>query len=327
MKNNHSNILLSVIIPVFNVRPFLTECLDSVLAQDFKNFEIILINDGSYDGSGRICDAYSRKDPRIQYYRQKNKGLSATRNLGLNQAQGDYIFFLDSDDWLEREDAFSLLLNEAKESNADLVYCYSYIAAKDGKKYENWTNSYLSNNSYSSINDKKDLLYPCICWIKLYRKDFIENNKIRFLENVYYEDNPWNMETLFYSRNIVVIKEYLINYRVRHDSITKYKNHTFSVQNHYNLVTAHEMDFFDNHKDSEWLPYLRIYWIHQSLIHYFMIDDAERQLFFYEMKRNIKRIHSRHTGCLKNRFKSFAIKRLPHFLFKRMIKSSYMKDL
>lgn len=319
--------LLSVIVPVYNVAPYLQECLDSLLSQKFVTMEVLLINDGSTDGSDQICEKYSRNDPRIRYYSQKNKGLSATRNLGLDQAKGEYIFFLDSDDWLDREDALSLLLEKAEDSKAHMVYCGSNIVSEKGIKYENWSNAYLEEKDYYSIAHKVKLLYPCMCWIKLYRKDFIDSHGIRFLENVLYEDNPWNMETLFYSRKISVTKENLINYRKRHDSITKQDKHTFTIQKHYNLITAYEMDFFDKHLNSKWLPVVQLYWIHQSLIHYFMIDPIERHLYFAQMKKNIRRIRLQAAVDLKTRTKFIMIKILPHFLFKLLVKSSYIMDI
>ena len=101
--------LISVIIPVYNVEEYLCECVDSVLVQTYQNFEIILVDDGSTDSSGRICDEYAEKDSRISVIHQENRGPSKTRNTGLNNANGKYIYFLDSDDYIENN-ALELLV-------------------------------------------------------------------------------------------------------------------------------------------------------------------------------------------------------------------------
>ena len=100
--------LISIIVPVYNVEPYLNKCLDSIVNQTYKKLEIILIDDGSTDNSGLICDEYASKDNRIIVVHQKNKGLSAARNVGLNIAKGDYIAFVDSDDFIEKDMYFTM---------------------------------------------------------------------------------------------------------------------------------------------------------------------------------------------------------------------------
>ena len=92
---------ISLIIPIYNVREYIEQCLDSVIAQDYENFEILLVDDGSTDGSEAVCDSYADKDPRIKVFHTENKGLSCARNIALDAAQGEYISFLDGDDWME----------------------------------------------------------------------------------------------------------------------------------------------------------------------------------------------------------------------------------
>ena len=117
---------VSLIIPVYNVLAFLDHCLDSVLSQTFKDVEIIVIDDGSTDGGGRLCDAYAERDVRIQVFHTENRGLSAARNLGLEKATGDYVAFLDSDDWIE-EDFLQRMVETAESYDSDIVCCrYSY---------------------------------------------------------------------------------------------------------------------------------------------------------------------------------------------------------
>lgn len=114
--------MISIIVPVYNVEPYLRKCLDSILGQTYRDLEILIIDDGSTDGSGEICDEYAGKDDRIKVFHTENKGLSAARNLGLDNATGDWIGFVDSDDWIE-PDMYEVLLRKAEETGADVVEC------------------------------------------------------------------------------------------------------------------------------------------------------------------------------------------------------------
>src|SRR5690606_27273688 len=102
---------VSVIIPVYNAEKYLRECIDSVLAQTFDDFELLLINDGSTDGSGKICDEYAQKDARVKVFHKENGGVSSARNLGLDNAKGEWITFIDSDDWIGENYFYCLTLN------------------------------------------------------------------------------------------------------------------------------------------------------------------------------------------------------------------------
>ena len=113
---------LSIIVPVYKVEKYLPKCLDSILAQTFTDFELILIDDGSPDRCGDICDEYAAKDDRLIVIHQENKGVSAARNAGLDIARGEYIGFVDSDDWIEPE-MYETMLATAKESEAEIVAC------------------------------------------------------------------------------------------------------------------------------------------------------------------------------------------------------------
>ena len=115
--------MISVIVPVYNVKPYLRKCLDSIINQSYRDLEILIIDDGSTDGSGDICDEY-RKDDRIKVFHTENRGLSAARNLGLDSASGDWIGFVDSDDWIE-PDMYEVLIRKGEETGADVVECGS----------------------------------------------------------------------------------------------------------------------------------------------------------------------------------------------------------
>jgi glycosyltransferase involved in cell wall biosynthesis len=114
--------LLSVIVPAFNVEPFLDKCLNSVISQTYKNLEILVVDDGSTDGSGKICDEYAEKDSRVKVIHQKNKGLSGARNIGTEMAKGEYIAYVDGDDWLDVH-MYEILITQALQYNLDISRC------------------------------------------------------------------------------------------------------------------------------------------------------------------------------------------------------------
>lgn len=123
MKNMIKDLMLvSIIVPIYNTAIYLEQCLDSIINQTYNNIEIILINDGSTDDSGKVCDAYAQKDSRIIVIHQENKGLAATRNIGIEVSTGDYIMFLDSDDWLDN-DICEILVSALREHNVQISMC------------------------------------------------------------------------------------------------------------------------------------------------------------------------------------------------------------
>lgn len=164
---------LSIIVPVYKVEKYLPRCIDSILAQTFGDFELILIDDGSPDGCGRICDEYARKDKRIVVIHQKNMGVSAARNAGLDIARGRYIGFVDSDDWIEPQ-MYEVMMREARASAKDIIACGICYYGYDDNRIMGYDLSTTEN--YSSIQAQEDLFAKpskiggCI-WNKLYKQE------------------------------------------------------------------------------------------------------------------------------------------------------------
>ena len=140
-------IKLSIIMPVYNVKNYIRKCIESVLEQKFIDYELILVDDGSNDGSGVICDEYSKKDKRIIVIHQKNKGLSGARNSGINIAKGEFIGFIDSDDWIHKNMYYDLV-NIAIKEKSDIVQC-GYIKTENEEENNILINNYINN--YSNI--------------------------------------------------------------------------------------------------------------------------------------------------------------------------------
>ena len=215
--------LISVIIPVYNVENYLAQSVESVLKQSFENFEIILVDDGSTDSSGLLCDEYAKKDKRISVIHQENAGPSKTRNNGLNNAKGKYICFLDSDDYLE-QGAFELLINTAESHSADLVFFEAHSFTDDGSEIrQGYTvkGTYGAKNGYDMVTElhrNKD--YHCAVYLLFISRNLIESNEIRFLESAYCsEDMLFSYQVYCSSQKAVQCKSALYQRRYRSGSI------------------------------------------------------------------------------------------------------------
>lgn len=215
------NPLVSVIIPVYNVERFLPQCLDSVVHQTYKNIEIILINDGSPDGSDAICKEYKLNYSHIQYYIRKNSGLSATRNYGLKYAKGDYVFFLDSDDYLEL-DCIADMVDVAKTGKLAITG-FKIEDMSQGTVYTPKQHSGSYDNLYTYLLDFHNYFATKFnfAWGKLYRRDIIEEHHLLFVEGLsLVEDVLFNIEYYRYCRNGVIMLESCGYYYRQSDSST-----------------------------------------------------------------------------------------------------------
>lgn len=218
--------LISIIIPVYNVEPYLCQCLDSVIGQTYKNLEILIIDDGSTDGSGKICDEYAERDERIKVFHTENRGLSAARNVGLDKANGKYIVFIDSDDWFELV-AIERSVEAASISKVDIV-CFLPI-----REYKNSSKADIIDPRKPIVfSDKEIIKEYCTnsglgvaCWNKLYDTDLLQY--VRYPEGRYYEDRATTYQLLLLADRVECIPYVLIQYRARKDNITShhdYKN-------------------------------------------------------------------------------------------------------
>ena len=213
-----SNICVSVIIPVYNSENLLSQCLDSVINQTLKNIEIICVDDGSSDNSLNVLKDYEKRDNRIKVISQKNSGAGVARNNGLDNAQGEFIAFLDSDDWLD-EDALEKLLKNITKNNADMTLFNAiefkpnnqfrkriYFQKDDNIDYNNFTFDYHFN---------KNLVMNgmLVIWSKFYRTSFLKENTIRFYNHEIFNDVQFHIKTMLLAKKISYLPEILYNYR------------------------------------------------------------------------------------------------------------------
>ncbi|MGN0707576.1 MAG: glycosyltransferase [Faecalibacterium sp.] len=205
--------MLSIIVPVYNVEDYLEECIDSILHSTYKEFELILIDDGSTDASGRICDQYAEKSENVVVIHQQNEGQAIARNKGIEIAKGDYIGFVDSDDYIE-ETMYEKMIKTIEDFNADVVVCRHYDDF-DGKKVPRLVDSYIkiytgTEAAKLALEDKKINSYV---WDKVFRRSLFQG--IYFTPGRYFEDTMLIPQILIKAAKVACIPEPLYYYRFR----------------------------------------------------------------------------------------------------------------
>lgn len=213
--------LISLIIPVYNVRPYIKQSLDSVVNQTYNNLSIIIIDDGSTDGSGKICDLYADRYSNITVFHTKNMGLSAARNYGLDRMrpETEYVAFLDSDDWMEKE-TIEKMFTEAARCHADIVACRYYFEKPRSRRLVDYCDRRLVLKEKQIIRCYlSDYHIGQVAWNKLYRSVLFSD--IRYPVGMVFEDIATTCKIIRMSKKVVAIPDILFHYRVRENSISK----------------------------------------------------------------------------------------------------------
>lgn len=249
---------LSIVVPVYNVEKYLSKCLDSLLDQNIQNdqYEIIVVNDGSTDSSGDIAKCYADSNSNITLINQENKGLSGARNTGIDAASGEYVWFVDSDDFIERnilnglvrkmrDDDLDVLRFDYQNINEEGVIVYPN---KNPKRHSDYSDS-ITNGSDFLANRLGLACYVCMFIIKT---TLLKHNSIYFTEGIYFEDSEWTPRVLYAAPRVSSTTQVVYNYLVREGSITQPKTEAQKVKiiedkifvisemikqnrNHYNL--------------------------------------------------------------------------------------------
>lgn len=215
---------ISVIVPIYNVETYFRQCLDSIVNQTYKNLEIILVDDGSPDNCGMICDEYEAQDPRITVIHKVNEGLSAARNDGIERATGDWIAFVDSDDWCE-PDYYEQLLASAKDQSPDVIFAGGYYKAYSSKSKEiHVFDKLCSYEGHEQIeNLQADIVRCGLPWDKLYKASFLR--EFRFARNARaFEDFLFNFQVLGKAQSVTVSPAIGYHYRQGEASIANKYN-------------------------------------------------------------------------------------------------------
>ena len=211
-------IRFSIIIPVYQAQKYLHQCLDSIIKQNFTDYELILIDDGSKDNSGKICDDYTKKFINAKVIHQPNSGPSAARNKGIEQARGDYIIFIDADDYIATE-SLEQINQELKKSHfPDLLITPFQSFTKSGENH--YYDLFLQKYDIYSMNKEEviELLFNhsegiCYAWRYIVKKKLIENYQIRFPVGMIYEDNEWTPRIFLFADSFSGLKYYWYYYR------------------------------------------------------------------------------------------------------------------
>lgn len=211
---------VSIIVPVYQVETYLRQCIDSILAQTFTDFELILVDDGSKDKSGEICEEYAGKDGRVRVIHKENGGLSDARNAGLEQAAGEYFMFVDSDDYIAPT-MIERLYNSIQSESADIAACnFCYVFDKKEKKdFSTAMEAEVLQGSEIFYYRKNDRSYGfwTVAWNKLYKSETFRNVRFRF--GKYHEDEFWANDIYQLEIRVATIPERLYYYRQRDNSI------------------------------------------------------------------------------------------------------------
>jgi glycosyltransferase EpsJ len=222
---------LSVIVPVYKAEAFLRRCTDSILGQNFPDLELLLIEDGSPDGSGALCDAIAAEDKRVRVFHKENGGVSSARNLGMEEAQGRFLAFADADDWFAPK-ALEILVNAAVESGADTAGSAHYKAYPSGQV--EMEAAALPSGVYDAEAIKEGIVYRLLgdrlgkqeellngfIWRFLFTREIIQKNEIRFL-GAYLEDELFLLEYFCHAQKLAIVEEPLYYYLQNPQSVTR----------------------------------------------------------------------------------------------------------
>ena len=253
--------LVSIVIPIYKVEKELPRCLDSVLKQTYTNIEVLMIDDGSPDGSGGIAKAYALKDSRFIYFKKENGGLSDARNYGIERASGEFLFFLDSDDYIANE-TIEKLVSEVEKHDLDVVLGNAI------KEYEVKSEDLIKNQRASDVMTGEDYFafaiknkqYSPVAWNGLYKAKMIKEKELYFVKGLLHEDMHWKPRVLLSTTKVKFIDDRFYHYIIRKESITQTK------------------DLTQNIKDS--------LWIYQDLERYYISKEKEIKEENFKLFRN-----------------------------------------
>ena len=249
---------VSIIVPVYNAQEYLKRCVDSILSQDYRDFELLLMDDGSKDASGEICDAYAQQDGRVRVIHKENSGVSDTRNQALELARGTFLQFLDSDDWIVPE-ATRLLVRSMEEYNCDMVISDFYRVSGErlAQKGDIEEDKVMSRQEFASymIENPADFYYG-VLWNKMYRRSIIEEYHIRMDTSISWcEDFLFNLEYIRHAESFFALQVPIYYYLKRRGSLVsqgasitntvRMKSNIFEYYNEFYKDVYEDKDYAD----------------------------------------------------------------------------------
>ncbi len=317
---------ISVIIPVYNVEQYLEKCLNSITGQTLKDIEIICINDGSTDNSLKILEDYQKNDSRIKIINKKNEGQGIARNEGLKIANGEYILFVDPDDWIEELWAFEFLYNKFIETNAQIIHFdfQSFSEKKQkidsikhfSKSIKKTLGVKISDNSTYNWLNIPNLKFPemeLTVWCRMFSTNFIKENNIFFAPFKHSEDNIFIISACFLAKKMLYVEKVFYNYRKRENSaLNKASNEYFSVFENIELVKKFLLQngFYERFEKA-----YRNYLIHTFASHYGCIPSENLDEYLEKIQKVLsKKEYKKCISLAKYRFsfieRIFALKNI-----------------
>lgn len=286
---------VSVIVPVYNTEKYLKNCIDSLLKQNFEDYEIIVINDLSPGNAEEIIKSYN--DKKIVYIKNKtNKGIGYNRNLGIKKAKGEYVCFIDSDDYV-KEDFISKMYNYSKENNLDLCVCDYVNVDEEGNKLKEFNLSDFCITNYEG-NNKILCEINLAPWNKLYKKDMLVKNKIEFSETLKYEDLSFVALSIKNSKKIGKINEQLNYYTIHNNSETTTRDkRVFDIFKQLDIVR-------NEYKSGKYLDELTVsVLLNYTIQQRYQIDKDTQSKFIDDAFKylNDNNIDYKHSEYIKNR--------------------------
>lgn len=237
---------LSIIVPVYNAEQYLEKCVNSLLGQSYSNIEVLLINDGSKDNSLAICNKFAEIDKRVRVFTQENSGQSKARNVGLDSATGEFIAFVDSDDWVEK-DYFELLVNACIKHDAD-VSCASILRVhQHGQKIRI---KYDKEEVYTIAQEKVDVARVpdmCYVWNKVYKRSFLDKISLRFIEGMFFEDVDFVTRAVYFSNKLVTVPNTYYHYWTNYNSTVKTMRKSDKKRKDSLISKERVLEFFRKH--------------------------------------------------------------------------------
>ena len=307
IKKSEIQPMISVIVPIYKVEKYLKRCVDSIINQDYKNLEIILVDDGSPDNCPKICEEYAKKDTRIKVVHKENGGLSDARNAGIEVVSGEYIAFIDSDDYIN-ESYISSLLYTMEKYDADISACNYFKVYEDSgiEEIESKTDQDLVMNNIEAMKDLFTLPNnsDVVAWNKLYKTSLFTQNDIRFPKGKLHEDSFTTYKLYYYSNKVTFTNVPFYYYLQRNDSITGEK---FSIRRLEDTLSALEETkaFVENHNIIDLKQELEFNeWVRLLSILNFMVDKNRIDKKIFEDVRTM--IKNREEVYLSNTY--FSIK-------------------
>lgn len=294
--------LISVVVPIYNVQKYLEECLISICNQTYKQLEIILVDDGSTDNSGKICDKYKQLDSRIQVIHKENGGLSDARNTGLKYSNGNYIVFIDSDDYISFE-MIERMLEYKEKYQADIVMCQYFNV------YKNQEHEFVTEDKESIQMTGEEAFYEflvgnlpgmVVAWNKLYDIKLFKDNKIQYPKGKIHEDCYTTYKLYLKADRVVYLYDKMYAYRHRKGSITQ----AIDLNKEYMIVEAYKeiMDTTAEWKD-KFLTQIEYRYLISNLQYISHVRNIGQMKYIYKAQKNVCSINYQKNMLLKGQQK------------------------